>query len=366
MRKLVLTAATVFSFMLNFSYAAQSWSVDPQPTPFGIPSEESGTGAYLGVDVSDVTSDRLEALKLKEEKGVEITMVDQDAPAGKAGLKEHDVIISMNGEAIESGAQLRRMIHETPAGRPVTLGLSRDGQALTIKVQLGDRRKEFSYIAPKAKEFQFQMPPMPNMDFEVPEINVVMTHSSVRSGLMVENITPQLGEFFGVKNGTGVLIRSVEKGSRADKAGFRAGDVVVKVNGQAVHDTNDFTHALRSGSGSIGVGVMRDKREQNLNLTLPERKNSGQVLEESSEDSEVDASTELELSQLGSEIAKLRPQLELASQDALKASKQGQETWCNQKKEFEKQLEQMKEEIQPELNEELNELQREWHRDLEI
>jgi serine protease Do len=68
----------------------------------------------------------------------------------------------------------------------------------------------------------------------------------LRSGLMVENITPQLGDFFGVKGGKGVLVRSVEKGSRGEKAGFRAGDVVVKVNNQPVHDTSDFTHALRS------------------------------------------------------------------------------------------------------------------------
>ena len=118
-------------------------------------------------------------------------------------------------------------------------------------------------------------------DFEGP-ISVVVTHSSVRSGLMVENITPQLGEFFGVKNGKGVLVRSVEKGSKAEKAGFRAGDVVVKVNDQAVRDTSDFTHALRSSSGaSAAVTVVREKKEQNLNLTLPAKRDSGSLIEDS-------------------------------------------------------------------------------------
>jgi len=70
-------------------------------------------------------------------------MVDQDAPAGKAGIKEHDVILTLNGTAIESKTQLHRMIHETPAGRLVTLELSRDGQPLTIKVQLANRSKEW-------------------------------------------------------------------------------------------------------------------------------------------------------------------------------------------------------------------------------
>ena len=85
-------------------------------------------------------------------------MVDQDAPAGKAGIKEHDVILTMNGTAIESGAQLRRMIHETPPGGSVTFGLSRDGQPMTVKVQLADKHKEFAMKAPKAKDFHFEIP----------------------------------------------------------------------------------------------------------------------------------------------------------------------------------------------------------------
>src|ERR1700704_2423684 len=157
MRKYILTTITVFPLLLSLSHAAQSWSVDPPAQPWGLSSEDSGTGAYLGVDISDVSTDRLAVLKLKEEKGVEVTMVDQDAPAGKAGIKEHDVILTMNGTNIESGAQLRRMIHETPAGRVVSLGLSRDGQPMTIKLQLADKHTEFAMAHPKAKEFHFEM-----------------------------------------------------------------------------------------------------------------------------------------------------------------------------------------------------------------
>src|SRR5579872_4766926 len=217
MRKHILTAIAILPLLLNVSHAAQRWNIDPIQ-PYGIPSEDSGTTAYLGVDIADVNADRVAALKLKEEEGVEVTMVDQDAPAGKAGIKEHDVILTMNGTAVESKSQLQRMIHETPAGRLITLGLSRDGQPLTVKVQLADRRSEFPRIAKgKDSDYHFEIPPLPNMDFDVPNIGVVYVHSSMRSGLMVENLTPQLGEFFGAKNGNGVLIRSVERGSRGDK-----------------------------------------------------------------------------------------------------------------------------------------------------
>src|SRR6266851_10024919 len=114
----------------------------PGGQPYMFYSEEPwGGGSYLGVDTRDVTADRLSALHLKEERGVEVTMVDQDAPAGKAGIKEHDVILDFNGTPVESEEQLRRMIRETPVGRTVTLGISRDGNPMKLNVQLAQHDK---------------------------------------------------------------------------------------------------------------------------------------------------------------------------------------------------------------------------------
>jgi serine protease Do len=360
MRKYILTTIALLPLLLSLSSAEQNWVVDSSQ-PYGISSEDSGGSSYLGVDIVDISADRLGALKLKEEQGVEVTMVDQDAPAGKAGVKEHDVILTMNGAAVESKSQLQRMIHETPAGRVVSLGLSRDGQPLTIKVQLGDRRSEFPHIAKSKDDFHFEMPPMPNIpDFEVPNIGVVYVHSSMRSGLMVENLTPQLGEFFGAKSGNGVLVRSVEKGSRADKAGLRAGDVIIRVGEQAVHDTSDFTHAFRARSaGSVNVSVIRDKKEQTLTLTLPERKESGEMLEESFEAPELDAETQTELSEVQTEIAKLRPQIELA------ASKEIRKSLGSQQKNIKKQTDKLRQQLGPELQEELLKGREKMQREME-
>ena len=318
MRKYILTSLTVLPLLLNFSHAAQNWSVDP-PAAYGFPSEDSSTGSYLGVDISDVSTERLSALKLKEEKGVEVTMVDQDAPAGKAGIKEHDVILSMNGTAIESEVQLKRMIRETPPGRVVTFGISRDGQPVTVKVQLADRRKQYAWVGPKMKDFHVEIPSINiNPDIEIPQINVVVVRSSARSGLMVENITAQLGEFFGVKGGNGVLVRAVEKGSRGEKAGFRAGDIIVKINDKPVHDTGDFTDVMHSrDSGTVSVGVIRDKREQKLNLELPPHGDSGALIDEESLDEPVfNAESEMELSELQDELAEVHPDMNLISEES--------------------------------------------------
>lgn len=336
---------------------------------FGFSSEDWGSGSYLGVDTRDITPDRLADLHLKDERGVEVTMVDQDAPAGKAGLKEHDVIVTLNGSDVQSVEQLRRMIRETPPGRTVTLGVSRSGQMMTLKAELADRKKSFAYdFGSDGKKFKFNMPAMPAMpDIDIP-VSIVVVHSSMRSGLMVENLTPQLGNFFGAKNGEGVLVRSVEKGSRAEKAGFRAGDVIVKINGEPIHDSGDFSHALRSHKdNTANISVIRDKKEQNLTITLPEHKQSESFRESLDMDMpEIDSEVREELSKVQSEMAHIRPEMEAAvnrqvmrmkpeiEKQAREARRQA-EGYKRQMQDLQRELRDHKREIERELRDGLGE-----------
>ncbi|HUQ49933.1 MAG TPA: PDZ domain-containing protein [Terriglobales bacterium] len=244
-----------------------------KPTPAPRPAQaglmKMSGNSYMGVDIADVTSDRLSALKLNEERGVEITMVDQDAPAGKAGLKERDVILEFNGARIEGEEQLRRMLRETPAGRVVNLNISRDGQPMQVKVTLGSREKMVTSTKVwKVQPGTIVMPKIPDID--IPAIEMVVRSYSRKTGMMVDNLTPQLGEFFGVKSGKGVLVRSVEKGSAAESAGLKAGDVIVKVDDESIEDRNDWNRTLRKKGGKLNIGIVRDKREQSLTVTLPE------------------------------------------------------------------------------------------------
>jgi serine protease Do len=354
----------------NYSGENRASNNSDKDWSYSYSSDEGGSGSsYMGVDIADVSADRLAELKLKEEHGAEITMVDQDAPAGKAGVHEHDVIVSVNGTAIESAAQLRRIIKETPPGRVVNLGISRDGQAMTIKVQLADRHKSMSWEPNIHIDIpKIEIPPMP--DFDLP-VSVVVVHSGMRSGLMVENITQQLGEFFGVKDGKGVLVRQVEKGSRGEKAGFRAGDVVVKVNNQTVHDTSDFTHALRSTSGSTAaVTVMREKREQNLTLPLPEKKDSGRWLEESFALPEFTAEMRQAINLAGDELEHVGPAvkeaLESSScwQDAVESLKDRAEEMKDRQEEMREQMDERQQELK-ERQEEMREEQKERQQEMQ-
>lgn len=339
----------------------------PGGQPYMFYSEEPwGGGSYLGVDTRDVTTDRLGALHLKEEHGVEVTMVDQDAPAGKAGLKEHDVILTINNQGVESVEQLRRMIHEIPAGRTVEIGISRDGQPSTLKAQLAERNKTFG----SNREFNWVVPPpnipainipkinIPEMDFQM----VTVMRSPSRSGLMVENLTSQLGDFFGVKSGNGVLVRSVERGSRAETAGFHAGDVIVKVNGSAVNDCSDFTRLLKGHAASKAtVTVLRDRKEQNLTITLPEAKKSGSLPTESKcEDLDNEACTSvIEVPEVAAmvpemataELKRLQPELE-------RLKKQYQQEVLDHRVEIDKELQKVQKDLLKEQKELKIEMQR--------
>ncbi|HWG50729.1 MAG TPA: PDZ domain-containing protein [Candidatus Acidoferrales bacterium] len=228
--------------------------------------------SYLGVDIRDITEDRMAALKLKEERGVEITAVDQDAPAGKAGLHEHDVILDYNGTPVQSEEQLRRLIRETPPDRTVALAISRDGTPMKINVQLADRGKLISRNRAVIIPPVLDVPDFGNR-FDVPGNIYVLRSSSAVLGAQTENLTAQLGDFFGVKNGEGVLVRSVEKGSPADKSGLKAGDVIVRIDNEKLSDRSDLARMMRKhrSGGKMNLSIVRDKREQNLSVDLPQR-----------------------------------------------------------------------------------------------
>ncbi|HKW18838.1 MAG TPA: PDZ domain-containing protein [Terriglobales bacterium] len=362
-RNLLAVFATVLSPMaLPIGSTAQ-----PENQPYVYFGEESGRTSYLGVDTRDVTHDQVSELHLKEETGVEITMVDQDAPAGKAGLKEHDVILSINDQKIESEEQLRRVIHEIPTGRTVTIGISRDGQPMTLKAQLGEKNMDnsFHFNMPAVNVPAIHIPPINMPEIDVP--SVVVIHSPRSSGIMVENLTTQLGEFFGVKGSNGVLIRSVEKGSRAEQGGFRAGDVIVKVNGAVVNDCSDFTRLLRERKESkAAVTVIRDHKEQTLTLALPEPRRSGSL-----ENCDyVEAVTCAKIIDEGTKIAQIIPELKTADLKRLQPEmerfkKQLAEDVAKSREQAQKDLEKMQEELGHQ-NEEMQRQVKEWMKNSEI
>ncbi len=238
---------------------------------------QPGSGSWIGVGVSDVTADKLSALKLKEERGVEIVTVAPDCPAQQAGLKEHDVILELNGARVESVEQFRRMVREVPVGRTVKLLISRDGGQQTVNVKLGERPRAGHLLREPGERFSFTLPPMPRIEIpDVPEINIFSR--SARLGMEGESLTKQLGEFFGIPGNEGVLVRSVTANTPAEKAGLKAGDVIIKVDSEKVRDLGDLRGALRERyrKTSLTLTVIRNRKEMTLTVPLESSQGSGE------------------------------------------------------------------------------------------
>jgi serine protease Do len=205
---------------------------------------------------------------MKEETGAEITAVAPGSPAEAAGLQKKDVVLEYQGTRVEGAMQLTRMVRETPPGREVSLKTLRDGAVRSVKVKVAEHDGE-------EHEGMFhrriEIPPIEMPEIDLPDVPIIGSMPSTsRLGVSVENLGDQLGEYFGVKDGDGVLVRSVKKGSPAESAGLRAGDVIVKVDGERISDASDLRSALRDHRGkSFPLSIVRDRREQGVTVTLP-------------------------------------------------------------------------------------------------
>ncbi len=205
-------------------------------------------------------------MKLPDASGAVITYVDQDGPACRAGLMENDVVVAFNGSKIDGPEQFQGLIHASPPQKPVMLTVIRNAQRKDLKVTLGTWT-----VASHVRGAQpFAMsPPLPprvaTPDVELPSFAIL----SARHGLVVESLTPQLADFFGVPPGHGVLIRSVDGGSPAAIAGLKAGDVVLKINNEAVHDIVDWQRSMQTNATKVSIGILREKHEQTLVINLP-------------------------------------------------------------------------------------------------
>ena len=228
----------------------------------------SSGGSWLGVGIADITSERAKELNMKEETGALITSVMPDSPAEEAGLQKEDVILEYQGTRIEGAMQLTRMVRETPPGRTVTLKILHEGETRIVKVKVSEHDGE---EPERMFRKRIEIPPIEMPDIDLPDVPFLgSVPSSSRLGVSIENLGEQLGEYFGVRSRNGVLVRSVKKGSPAEKAGLRAGDVIVKVDSDRISDAADLRSALRGHRGkAFPITIVRDRREQNVTVTLP-------------------------------------------------------------------------------------------------
>ncbi len=238
---------------------------------------------YLGIVFRDVPEEQVAAFHIR---GEEVVVVDHDGPACKAGLRERDVLLQIDGHPIEGEEALRRILRETPAGRRVTFTISREGLQQTLTIQLANRET----VGQEAWDRHLTVPEPPpaagrSIGFmggdgvtlaDLTRRPVAPLNPSF-TGALLESLGPQLAEFFGAQ--TGLLVREVEADSPAAAAGLRAGDVVIRVDSRPIASGADWMNVVRGKRGHpIPVVVLRDKREQTLTLIPDARKRSSLTL----------------------------------------------------------------------------------------
>jgi serine protease Do len=260
---------------------------------------ELGAGGYLGVYLEEVTPERTKDLGLKEERGAVVMKVVTDSPAEKSGLKENDVIVSFNGRRVDSVRELQRLLSETPADRTVQVEVIRGGSRQTLATTLAKRSlQSFNMLGGAGanekfwkqneesmkraeeslkqseealKQYQGKLKTLPPNfgDFTFVNPGEFAFFGGTRLGISAESLTAQLAEFFGVKDGKGVLVASVEDSGSAAKAGLKAGDVIVAIDTEKIDSVRTLAKALSGKTGgTVAIKIVRNRAEQTINVTL--------------------------------------------------------------------------------------------------
>lgn len=261
-------------------------------------------GVRLGVSIRDVGADDVDKLKLPGQSGVVVEEVTGESPAAKGGVLKGDVVVSFDGENVRSTMQLTRLVRETPAGRQVRMSVLRDGKKVDLTVApdvsrdrplaawidehgmreeieegLHHARPELEKLREEIRRIpreHAQDPPGPPARGPLGEFRFFGDEGGAfglmgaigrgRLGVNVQDLTPELAEFFGVKDG--VLVSRVQADTPAAKAGLKAGDVITAIDGAAIDSPAKLIRELAGKSGEISVAVTRDKKALALKATL--------------------------------------------------------------------------------------------------
>ncbi len=221
--------------------------------------------SFLGVTLQEISTDNFAKFSLPAIKGVGVLEVSKDSPAEKAGILKGDVITSYEGESITSVSKLTRLIRETSPGHSVKITVLRKGNEKVLGTTI-EKREAPKWVSKSTKADGVEM--------SEPFIRRILVSSSNSIGAKSIRLTTQLGEYFGVPNGEGILISEVKKDGPAAKGGLMAGDVITAVDGKKVTSLIELSKAMNSEEPKeMTVTVIRNKKAKEMKVTPEKMKN---------------------------------------------------------------------------------------------
>ena len=223
----------------------------------------AGEQAYLGVILQPLTVDLKESMDVKRDlRGVLISDIIDESPAEKYGLEDGDIIIEIGGDEVVSVKSAVSAIKSCSPGDEVKIVVLRDGDEKKVfSVTLGEREEEEEDY----ESFDFEF--LPHID---PHLKM-MRHEQGYLGVRLEDIsTSDLGDYFGVEEGEGVLVVEVVDDSPAEKAGLKAGDVILEFDGNKISSTDQLVKYVRKADPGEDVEVTykRKRRTKTIEIEL--------------------------------------------------------------------------------------------------
>jgi len=189
----------------------------------------------IGVTIQDITPDLKEALNLTTDSGALVNAVLDDSPADKAGIKKGDIIVEFNKEPILDGSDIRNAVGYVKPGESAKISYIRDGRRRSSSIKVEAFTEERESLSEEAVD-------------EIPEMESF-------SGATLTDIPDDL-ELRGGEDG--VYVKSIDRGSKAARAGLRKGDIIREVNRQKVSNLSGFEDAIKGQKSPMALTVERD------------------------------------------------------------------------------------------------------------
>jgi serine protease Do len=183
--------------------------------------------AYLGIYGQDLNRNLARALDLDNSQGIIVNQVQEDTPAEEAGLKEGDVIKTLNGNTVHDYSNFRTQIATSNPGDEITLGIVRDGNKQELTVTLGELPSDLAVNQqPQSREQE---------------------SLGKTLGFRVRNLSPEIAQQLGMSpDQEGVVVTEISRGSNAYRQGLRQGSVITEVDRKPVSDVSDFNKIMNN------------------------------------------------------------------------------------------------------------------------
>lgn len=196
---------------------------------------------FIGVSLQSIDDALARALDLDGADGAIVTAVEDDAPAEAAGIREGDVILSIDGQATEDPREISRRVADIDPGTDVPVTVFRDGERIEVTLTLAER----------------DVSPQPETDRE-------MSPEGAMMGVAVSPVPELVRRNLGLEEGEAIIVQRVQPGSPASDAGIVPGDVILGAAGEDIASAQSLSDAWSEAREADRPLLLRINRAGNI------------------------------------------------------------------------------------------------------